>query len=82
MLRVRRNSTAESLFVESVKEDGFIVRYKGQNHLEVLKDFLKNRRENVKDNYPKKDHIVLFELNLYEEILNRVIKGLEQKLLT
>ena len=85
MKRVRKNLAlkTERTRRNVVEEDSFIARYKGQNHLDVLKDFLNNRKENVNDNYPKqKSEIILLELNLYEEILNRVIKGFNQKLLT
>ena len=88
MKRIRRSSGG-GLFDIPVKEervkrvrrekneDPFIKRYGNTPPLEILKDFLKTRKEYVKTHYPEHDQIVLLELDLYESVLNRVINSLK-----
>jgi hypothetical protein len=58
-------------------EDPFIKRYGNTPPLEILKDFLKNRKKYVETHYPEHDQIVLLELDLYEDVLNRIINSLK-----
>lgn len=95
MKRIRKNKSNLSLFnTEKVLEktirkrknkdidDPFINRYAGQNYINLLKDFLKNRKEYVTTKYPENQRIVaLYELDLYEQILNRIIKGIYNKII-
>ena len=60
--------------------DGFIERFKGKDPFFVLENFLNDRKEYVTRCYPT-DHpqamsVVLFELNLYLDVLIRVKNNL------
>jgi hypothetical protein len=56
-------------------EDPFIVRHEGKTASEILLDFLKARRKYVNKNYPKQTQVVLMELDLYEDIVLRLVKS-------
>jgi len=60
--------------------DGFIERFKGKDPFFVLENFLKDRKEYVTRHYsvdhPQSKDIVLFELNLYLDVLIRVKNNL------
>jgi len=62
--------------------DGFIERFKGKDPFFVLENFLNDRKEYVTrrypEEYPKALSIVLFELNLYLDVLIRVKNNLNQ----
>lgn len=62
--------------------DGFIERFKGKDPFFVLENFLNDRKNYVTSRYPT-DHpqafsTVLFELNLYLDVLIRVKNNLNQ----
>jgi len=57
------------------EEDPFIVRHEGKTASEILLDFLKARRKYVNKNYPKQTQVVLMELDLYEDIVLRLVKS-------
>lgn len=62
--------------------DGFIERFKGKDPFFVLENFLNDRKDYVTSRYPT-DHpqafsTVLFELNLYLDVLIRVKNNLNQ----
>lgn len=62
--------------------DGFIERFKGKDPFFVLENFLKDRKEYVTRRYsvdhPQSKDIVLFELNLYLDVLIRVKNNINQ----
>lgn len=62
--------------------DGFIERYKGKDPFFVLEDFLNDRKDYVTRRYPTEHpqalSTVLFELNLYLDVLKRVKNNLNQ----
>lgn len=84
MKRVRKN-ILPSLFPEvevkrtrknNVEEDPFIARNKGKEPLTILKEFLTGRKDYVENHYKDNNKsIALFELDLYEDVLNRIIKS-------
>lgn len=93
MKRTRKHSTIGFFPVnEVVKEikrqrrpkqvDGFIERFKGKDLFFVLENFLNDRKEYVTSrysvNYPQSKDVVLFELNLYLDVLIRVKNNLNQ----
>lgn len=56
-------------------EDGFLARHKGKDPLIILREFLEDRKKYVKTRYPEQTQVVLFELNLYNNILEKLIKN-------
>lgn len=86
MKRVRKQTTGFGFFQvpEVTKEikrqrkpkdaDPFIERHKGKTASQILKEFIKNRRDYVQRNYSETNQIVLDELRLYEDIVNRLHK--------
>lgn len=62
--------------------DGFIERFKGKDPFFVLENFLNDRKEYVTRCYPtghpQAMSVVLFELNLYLDVLIRVKNNLNQ----
>ena len=62
--------------------DGFIERFKGKDPFFVLENFLNDRKDYVTRRYPTEFpnalSTVLFELNLYLDVLIRVKNNLNQ----
>jgi len=87
MKRVRKNTTFSLFPDEKVKrtrknntdEDPFISINKGKEPLTILKEFLTSRKEYIETHYKDNDRfITLFELGLYEDVLNRIIKSIKK----
>jgi len=47
--------------------------------LDILEEFLLSRKQYVMERYPENHQIVLFELNLYFDVLQRIKKGILTK---
>jgi hypothetical protein len=72
MKRTRRVKRVRKIKTE---EDGFLLRFKGKDPLDILHEFLLDRKKYVKTSYPEQAKVVLFELDLYLDTLERIIKG-------
>lgn len=58
--------------------DSFIERQTGANPLDVLEEFLIDRKSYIEKSYSEQNKIVLFEWELYYSVLQRVKKGVKQ----
>lgn len=63
----------------NVEKDEFIERFKDKPPFDILEEFLINRKQYITKHYPERDKIVLFELNLYFDVLQRIKKGILTK---
>lgn len=62
-----------------IETDPFLERFKGKPPLDILEAFLLSRKQYVTERYPETHKIVLFELNLYFDVLQRIKKGILTK---
>lgn len=62
-----------------IETDPFLERFKGKPPLDILEAFLLSRKQYVTECYPETHKIVLFELNLYFDVLQRIKKGILTK---
>lgn len=62
-----------------IEKDGFLERFKDKPPLDIIEEFLLSRKQYVMERYPENHQIVLFELNLYFDVLQRIKKGILTK---
>jgi hypothetical protein len=59
--------------------DNFIENNIGKDTITILEEFLIGRKKYILSHYPEHLHIVLFELELYYSVLQRIKKGINSK---